>query len=322
VPYTTTTKHALRALTGSSNVSDIDAGFLALAEDLDTIIATADTGVLASRPESSSGTAGKNGRWYRATNGGLAYDHGTGWIEVEPIVDTYANRPAGLNGQAGAVPGETTTFIASDKGPMVWRVIGGAWVLLHAVAPAVTSLPTSPVVGQECIFVAENGSFRLARWHLRYSTGPTGEGGATFLWAFLGGAPMRHEETTSGTTTSTTYADLGVGATAGPDLTAPLAGRYHISFGAHLDLNLATGLSQGRMSLAIGATVASDDRSAIIMQVGSAPGSRVHATPSWTHEFTIAAGTLLRGKYRTTNASNDLVAVNRWLEIVPLYIAP
>ena len=37
--YVTTLKHALRALTGSSAVADIDAGFLALAEDIDDVMA-------------------------------------------------------------------------------------------------------------------------------------------------------------------------------------------------------------------------------------------------------------------------------------------
>jgi hypothetical protein len=87
--YGTTVKHALRYLLGTSKVQDIDAGFQALAEDLDAIISVDDQGTLAGRPTSSVGTPGIVGRKYFVTgdpdstqNGRLYRDHGTGWDEV------------------------------------------------------------------------------------------------------------------------------------------------------------------------------------------------------------------------------------------------
>lgn len=81
--FNTTIKHALRWTTGATNVSDIDAGFQALAEDIDGLMSTADSGLLSARPPSSPGTQGKVGRWYYVTSGpaaGLAFfDYGTGW---------------------------------------------------------------------------------------------------------------------------------------------------------------------------------------------------------------------------------------------------
>lgn len=331
----------LRVPEGTDGPADVPARMLQLATDLSDV-AKDNQGTFAARPPSTAlAPTNKPGGYYVSTNEEdptgttrrrVYRDHGAGYDElaVLPVsrrmidlaalhwADTFANRAPGLLGQSGSVPAEGTMFTATDKGPMTWQVISGAWVLLHAVAQEVTSLPASPVVGQECMYIAENATSRLARWHLRYSVGPS----STFLWAFLGGAPMRNENATSGTTTSTAYDDLGVGATAGPDLTVPLAGRYHVRFGAHLDLQTVTGINQGRMSLAIGATAGDDTRSAIIQAPGASPGTRIHGTPSWSHEWTIAAGTLIRGKYRTTNASNDMVAVNRWLELAPLFISP
>jgi hypothetical protein len=87
--FGTTVKHGLRYLLGTSKVQDIDAGFEALAEDLDAIISVDDQGTLAGRPTSSVGTPGVIGRKYFVTgdpdptqNGRLYRDHGTGWDEI------------------------------------------------------------------------------------------------------------------------------------------------------------------------------------------------------------------------------------------------
>lgn len=84
MPFSTTAKHALRWLTGASVISDIDAGFQALAEDLDSKIAIDDQGSLAGRPTSTPGSPGKTGRYYFATDTGQLFrDNGTGWTEVQ-----------------------------------------------------------------------------------------------------------------------------------------------------------------------------------------------------------------------------------------------
>jgi hypothetical protein len=86
--YNTDGKHGLRALEGSNAVSDIDEGFEALRDDIDSIIATDDQGPFASRPVSTPANPGKAGRYYFATDrgdGGLLYrDYGTGWIPIGP----------------------------------------------------------------------------------------------------------------------------------------------------------------------------------------------------------------------------------------------
>lgn len=78
--FTTTAKHALRRLTGANVISDIDAGFSALADDVDALLTPYSSGLLSARPVSTVGTPGKAGRRYFATDTSLEYiDLGTSW---------------------------------------------------------------------------------------------------------------------------------------------------------------------------------------------------------------------------------------------------
>jgi hypothetical protein len=92
--------------------------------------------------------------------------------------------------------------------------------------PLVSSLPGSPVPGQEVYYRCPNAPWPL--WHLRYSGG-WGDG---FEWDFLGGAPLRSTVNTDETfAAGTTYVDS---ATVGPQITLPLGGDYTYSFSAHI----------------------------------------------------------------------------------------
>jgi microcystin-dependent protein len=84
MPFTNTTKYLLRKLTGASLVSDIDAGFEALADDIDGKMVGISEGPIGSRPTSTGGSPGILGRLYRATDEGgkLYFDFGTGWTEM------------------------------------------------------------------------------------------------------------------------------------------------------------------------------------------------------------------------------------------------
>jgi microcystin-dependent protein len=74
--FTTTAKYALRRLTGGSLASDIDAGFTALADDVDAAMAGWSTGTYAARP-----AAGKAGRFYLTTDTATLYlDTGSVWL--------------------------------------------------------------------------------------------------------------------------------------------------------------------------------------------------------------------------------------------------
>jgi microcystin-dependent protein len=135
VPYSTTGRYGLRALTGVSLVSEIDDGFAALRDDLDAIIATAYTSPAASRPASSPASPGILGRWHRATDSGeLSFDYGTGWLVVN-AADLAANvaslRTLGT-GAAQAAPGNDPRFpVIGAQMPYAGAgdPPGGTWLL-------------------------------------------------------------------------------------------------------------------------------------------------------------------------------------------------
>lgn len=123
--YNTTTKHGLRWLPGTNVGLDIDAGFQALAEDIDAVMAVADQGT--TLPTSTPGSPGKAGRFFRlTTTGQLFFDYGTGWIDlmVRPTVVTALPTTNLYDGQI--VHFQTATMAAD----------GVLWVLRYRSASA------------------------------------------------------------------------------------------------------------------------------------------------------------------------------------------
>lgn len=94
---------------------------------------------------------------------------------------------------------------------------GAMWVPL--LPPAVTTLPASPVDGQECYFVANatNGVV----WRLRYRAASA----SAFKWEFVGGAPD-YLGMPSGTGLTSPSAITAVPGS--PTWTVPLAGDYFV----------------------------------------------------------------------------------------------
>jgi hypothetical protein len=107
--FTTTAKYALRWLTGSNLISDIDAGFQALAEDIDGSMAGYTSGTLASLP-----AAGKAGRIYRATDArAILLDTGTAWVDLVPqrVVTSLPGTP---------YDGQVIHYVADATNGVLW----------------------------------------------------------------------------------------------------------------------------------------------------------------------------------------------------------
>lgn len=120
-----TTNWALRKLLGTSNASDIDAGFAALADDVDAKLTPSDQGLFASRPVSTGGSPGKIGRTYKSTDGfggesvaRLFRDNGTGWDEI-PFAAQQAWQTLSLAG--GFQTGTTLYYYKDTLGRVVIR---------------------------------------------------------------------------------------------------------------------------------------------------------------------------------------------------------
>jgi microcystin-dependent protein len=129
--YTSTVKYALRWLTGANNVSDVDAGFQALAEDVDASMAGFASGTFATRP-----APGKPGRIYLATDTGRAYlDTGGAWVEFT------------LGGDASSVPTATVLAFAASTVPAGYLLCDGTAVSRSTYATLFAAIGTAHGAG-------------------------------------------------------------------------------------------------------------------------------------------------------------------------------
>jgi hypothetical protein len=141
--FTTTTKYALRWLTGGNLISDIDAGFQALAEDIDANMAGYSSGTQAARP-----AAGVAGRLYRSTDlvGGVALDNGSAWQSIGVARVTTSLPTTNL------YDGQTVDFVADATNGVLWRLrynAGGGtykWECVGAI-PLQNAVNTTESVG-------------------------------------------------------------------------------------------------------------------------------------------------------------------------------
>lgn len=165
------------------------------------------------------------------------------WTTVR-MADVLANRPAAsaaLNG---------VTFFATDK-MIEYLCVGGAWVITSVLAPEVTVLPSSPVDGQECMFLVTTvpSGEPPIRWRLKYRAAST----SPYKWEFIGGPELAYIVDAPTTVTSSGYSSL----TGGPSFLLPaLSGDFdfHLSATVETDGNGFPAF----MSFIVGGAPASD----------------------------------------------------------------
>src|SRR5215471_16848375 len=164
-----------------------------------------------------------------------------------------------------------------------------------------TSLPTSPVDGQEAILV---DSVTAPNWHwrFRYNAGSTNP----YKWEFIGGIPMSYGTFAGTTITSATYADFPSGTMAGTGPVVPRAGVYNVTMDARCD-NAADG-QQTIVSFKIGANAASD------------ANCINHRTGNWTDASRTTPATCLAGDRLTLQAKTTMSG-GRVLQL-EMYILP
>jgi hypothetical protein len=158
--YNTTTKHALRWMPGTNVGLDIDAGFQALAEDIDAVMAVADQGT--SLPTSSPGSPGKAGRFFRlTTTGQLFYDYGTGWADLltRPTVVTALPTTNLYDGQI--VHFQTAAMAAT----------GTFWVLRYRPASA-SAFKSECIGGRPLVHFVGDQPSASANTYTTLPTGP------------------------------------------------------------------------------------------------------------------------------------------------------
>lgn len=180
-----------------------------------------------------------------------------------------------------------------------------------ASAPIVTTLPSSPVDGQEVNYLADatNGNV----WHLVYRS-------ATGKWHHTGGPALYAEVANGGNgIPSTAYGDLG---TAGPSIVLPIAGTYLLEYGySGYFSNLGNSNPRAVGSPIVGGA-GPFDQNAIFMSPGMAvPAGQQHNQHAARAKlFTgITAGATAAMKFRYENQSPTLVD-NRWIKATPVMV--
>ena len=132
------------------------------------------------------------------------------------VICTSTTRPA--SPFAGQQIYETDTGYARVYNGSLWRQA--------SLPPTVTSLPSSPVDGDEIVYTA-NGTLGI-RWHFKYRSASA----SSYKWEFVGGAPIR-AETDSGTWTAWTAYASNTHVSTGTQITVPLAGDYQCTGEVH-----------------------------------------------------------------------------------------
>ena len=129
----TTTRMGIRYPAGTDQ-ADVPLRIQQAAEDVDASAAMFSMGPAASRPPSSAGTPGKQGRFYFALDTTkLWFDTGTGWIEIGPD-----STPAGVISDYGG-----------NIAPAGWLLCDGSTVLRATYPALFTAVGTSWASGGE-----------------------------------------------------------------------------------------------------------------------------------------------------------------------------
>ena len=139
-----------------------------------------------------------------------------------------------------------------------------------AAATFVTTLPSSPIDGQEVFYqstTAGTGGGATATmesvgavWHLRYRSASS----SSYKWEAVGASPIIYgkADAVTDTITSATFANLPTTGTAA-SIVAALAGDYSVTLSAKMDSNTA-GYPAVTMAVKIGAATATIDNCGIV----------------------------------------------------------
>ena len=236
------------------------------------------------------------------------------------VTNSYIRITRRLTPAAGAHTYSFRAGVSSGAGVVMYAGPGGAaqWVPAFirvslaapiSTAPAGallpvqygTSLPGSPVDGQEAILVDSltNPSYS---WRFRYHAAST----SPYKWEFVGGAPLYSvvDALEYGTTA------WGYLATFGPSAVIPRNGEYQVSYG--YSGNNVNNDGTNYMALAIDGTLQGGNAIA-----GGTSYGGMQFTPAVTRKFVINAAQTVAAQYYASGGWFQC----RWLSVVPIRVA-
>jgi hypothetical protein len=222
------------------------------------------------------------------------------------LVCTSTNRPAS--------PDTGSMIYESDTG--YTRIYDGSLWRQASLAPTVTSLPASPVDGDEVVYTAD--ATAGVRWRFKYRSASA----SSYKWEFVGGPPLFDTvEADQAVTPSVAYTWSNL-TTVGPTLTLPLAGDYDCVFGARMWNN--TNAGSPLMAISFGGASPTYTSEAMWPYnngtgVAVAPGGAWQGSRFIRHAGS-TAGQTAQAKYSSAGAGTQSNFQSRWLTAVPVRV--
>jgi hypothetical protein len=238
-----------------------------------------------------------------------------------PITDTAfevvaSGGPAyvGIAGATGVVTptsqtGNVTTWVYIDIEFDTESI--GAYVMGSIGPPRVTTLPTNPVDGQECYYIAD--SVNGVVWHLKYNAGSS----SAYKWEFVGGSPLFAFNDASGTFTGTSNVYQQVSGVV-CNLALPLAGDYDIEAGARMTTLVANG--GVNFSYDIGATPAASIDGAFAFVQAASFARPIDSVLRQRRKTGMTAGVVLTGKFMQTSATGTATVAEPTIRARPVRV--
>lgn len=262
--------------------------------------------------------------WYKADNSPSSIDTNTLGSVTTPFVvgETTEHILENVTPPADATQCRVTLYVGANANPgnnawegdvdsvvMVQAAEVPKWgaatgKLFASVAPSlVTSLPGSPVDGQEIYYNADGTNNII--WHLRYRS-------AVSKWEFVGGSSLYAEDLANRASINNTP-NYGALATA-VQVTAPLAGVYEVEYSVSAT---TSGTNTGSFNdVAVGSTVGSDQNASMFyMNSSTFPRGSTHKK----RRVTCAAGDVIALVHKAAVTSITYHA--RTLSIKPVAVS-
>jgi len=222
------------------------------------------------------------------------------------IVCTSSTRPAS--------PDAGTMIYESDTGST--RIYTGSIWRQESPAPVVTSLPTSPVDGDEIVYTA-SAALGLS-WRFRFRSASA----SSYKWEFVGGPPLFATVETDQAITPGSGGAWGDLATAGPTLTLPLAGDYDVMWGARMWNNTNAGSPLMAISFGGASPVYTSEA---MWPYNNGTGAAVAPGGAWKGSRFIrrtvsSAGQTAQAKYSSAGVGTTSNFQSRWLTAAPVRV--
>jgi len=202
--------------------------------------------------------------------------------------------------------GADTTILQADSSQaagLKWQTLAALVLQEQALLTIGTSLPASPVDGQEAI-LTDSLTAPTYAWRFKYVNGISD----AYKWVFIGGSPLSVSVAAAESTASTTFVSL---TTVGPTVTVPRNGYWDIDLSA---MALSSGASYQYMTYDTGATAGTATDSA-----GSYAGTSYISMHRTQRKLLTGTPTSLVGKYRVDAGTGTFQ--QRTIRITPVRVS-